>query len=54
MTMIYYMLTAASPVDSWHINKSDIVHSHILGGSLHYFMIYPDGSLQSTVVGKNL
>ena len=33
MTAIYYLLTGDSPVDRWHINKSDIFHSHIRGGA---------------------
>lgn len=54
MTAIYYLLTGDSPVDRWHINKSDIFHSHIRGGSLHYYVIHPDGHLQHSVLGQRI
>ncbi|AQA20107.1 cupin [Halioglobus japonicus] len=54
MTSIYYLLTAESPVGHWHLNRSDIVHYYHLGAPLHYYMIHPDGRLETAVLGPDL
>lgn len=45
MSVIYYMLTSDSPVNHWHLNKSDIMHFHLQGASIKVFLICPDGRL---------
>lgn len=54
MSSIYYLLTADSPVGHWHLNRSDIVHFYHLGSPVHYSMIYPDGSLETAILGPDL
>ena len=54
LTSIYYLLTAASPVGRWHLNRSDIVHYFHLGAALDYYLIHPDGSLQTARLGPDL
>lgn len=54
MTSIFYLLTADSPVGHWHLNRSDIIHYYHLGAPLHYYMIQPDGALQTAILGPDL
>jgi predicted cupin superfamily sugar epimerase len=54
MTSIYYMLTSESPVDHWHLNRSDILHFFHLGDPLRYFLIHPDGTLEQVVLGPDV
>ena len=54
MTSIFYLLTADSPVGQWHLNRSDIVHYFHLGSPLHYYLIHPDGRLETAVLGPDL
>lgn len=54
MTSIYYLLSADSPIGRWHLNRSDIVHYFHLGAALDYYLIHPDGSLQTARLGPNL
>ena len=54
MTSIFYLLTADSPVGQWHQNRSDIVHYFHLGSPLHYYLIHPDGRLETAVLGPDL
>ena len=42
MTMIYFVITKASPLAHWVMNKSDLITTHIKGGKLRYFFIQPD------------
>jgi len=51
VTAILYLLCDDSPVDHWHVNRSDILHFHHLGGAIQYTLIWPDGQLQETVLG---
>lgn len=53
MTSIYYLLTAAGPVGHFHRNRSDIVHYFHLGDPIEYFLIHPDGRLDSFVMGPD-
>jgi uncharacterized protein len=54
LTSIYYLLTLESPIGHWHLNRSDIIHYYHLGSPVHYYMIHPDGSLETAVVGPDL
>lgn len=54
LTSIYYLLTADSPTGHWHLNHSDILHYFHLGSPLTYYMIHPDGFLETAVLGPDL
>ncbi len=54
MTSIYYMLTADSAIDHWHLNKSDIVQYYHLGGPVTYYLIDGTGTLSTKVLGPDL
>jgi len=54
MTSIFYLLTADSPVGHWHLNRSDIIHYFHLGAPVHYYLILPDGTLETAVLGPDL
>lgn len=55
MTSIYYMLTEDSPIGHFHRNSSDIVHyHHIMGLSLKYHILDPEGEVSSIVLGPNI
>jgi predicted cupin superfamily sugar epimerase len=53
MTSIYYLLTAESRIGHWHRNKSDILHFFHLGEPITYYLIHPDGSLETVVMGPD-
>jgi len=54
MTSIYYLLTTESPIGQFHLNRSDIVHYYHLGDAIEYSLIYPDGELETVVMGSNV
>lgn len=54
LTSIYYLLTEDSPTGQWHMNRSDIIHFWHLGAPVHYFMIHPDGRLETAVLGPDI
>lgn len=54
MTSIFYLLTAKSPVGHFHLNKSDIQHYFQMGDAISYYLIYPDGRLETRVMGTDL
>lgn len=54
MTSIYYLLTANASVGHFHRNKSDIVHYFHMGDAVSYYLIHPDGSLQTLTMGVDL
>lgn len=54
LTSIYYLLSADSPIGHWHLNHSDILHYYHLGQPLTYYMIHPNGALETTVLGPDL
>lgn len=54
LTSIYYLLTDDAPIGHWHCNASDILHYFHLGQPLEYFMIHPDGQLETAVLGPEL
>ena len=53
MTSIYYLLSADSPVGHFHMNQSDIMHYFHTGDPITYYMLKPDGSLQTTILGPD-
>ena len=53
MTSIYYLLTADSRVGHWHKNRSDILHFFHLGAPITYYLIHPDGQLETVVLGPD-
>ncbi|TXS90148.1 cupin domain-containing protein [Parahaliea aestuarii] len=54
LSSIHYLLTADSAIGHWHLNRSDIVHYWHLGAPVHYYMIHPDGRLETAVLGPDL
>ena len=54
MTSIFYLLTSDSPIGHWHLNQSDILHYYHLGDPVHYYMLHPDGRLETAVLGPDL
>jgi predicted cupin superfamily sugar epimerase len=54
LTSIHYLLTADSPVGHWHLNRSDIVHYFHLGAPITYYLIHPDGRLETVVMGSDV
>ncbi|MDY6785880.1 MAG: cupin domain-containing protein [Cyanobacteriota bacterium] len=54
MTSIYYLLTDDSPIDYFHVNQSDILHYFHSGSPITYFLIDPQGNLQTYKLGLNL
>ena len=53
MTSIFYLLTSGGPVGHFHMNRSDIVHYFHLGDPIDYFLIHPDGRLETLTMGPN-
>ena len=53
MTSIYYLLTGTSRVGHWHLNRSDILHFYHLGAPITYYLIHPDGRLETVVMGPD-
>lgn len=53
LTSIYYLLTNKSPIGHWHKNQSDILHFFHLGEPITYYLIHPDGSLETVVMGSD-
>ena len=54
MTSIFYMLTDQSPVGHFHLNQSDILHYYHRGDPVRYYLIHPDGHLETIVLGQNI
>ena len=54
MTSIYYLLTDDSPIDYFHLNKSDIMHYFHCGSPVTYFLIPPNGTLQQCQLGLDI
>lgn len=52
LTSIYYLLTAQSPIGHFHMNQSDIVHYFHMGDPITYYLIHPDGTLETVVMGS--
>jgi predicted cupin superfamily sugar epimerase len=53
LTSIHYLLTGESPVGHWHLNRSDIIHFFHLGAPITYYLIHPDGRLETVVLGPD-
>ena len=54
LTSIYYLLTADSPIGHFHLNRSDIMHYFHAGDPITYYLIYPDGQLETVVMGPDV
>ena len=54
MTSIYYLLTEDFPVGHFHMNQSDIVHYYHLGDAIEYSLIFPDGTLETVMMGSDV
>lgn len=54
MTSIYYLLTADSPIGHFHLNQSDIMHYFHAGDPITYYLIYPNGNLETVVLGPDV
>ncbi|MFK7829497.1 MAG: cupin domain-containing protein [Congregibacter sp.] len=53
MTSIFYLLTREGPVGHFHLNRSDIVHYFNLGDPIDYFLMHPDGRLETVTMGPD-
>ena len=53
LTAIYYLLTRESPIGHWNLNRSDILHFFHRGAPITYYLIHPDGSLETVVMGSD-
>lgn len=53
MTSIYYLLTAQSPIGHFHLNKSDIMHYFHTGDPITYYLLSPDGTLNTVILGPD-
>lgn len=54
LTSIYYLLTIESPVGHFHMNQSDIMHYFHKGDPITYYLIYPDGRLETRILGEDV
>jgi len=54
LSSIYYLLTSDQPVGHWHLNRSDIAHYFHLGDPIRYYLLHPDGRLETVVMGTDL
>ncbi|HKK23070.1 MAG TPA: cupin domain-containing protein [Pseudohaliea sp.] len=54
MTSIFYLLTRNAPTGHFHRNRSDIVHYFQLGDPITYYLLHPDGRLETVVMGQDL
>ena len=53
MTSIYYLLTEGGPIGHFHRNRADIVHYFHLGDPVSYYLIHPDGRLDTVTMGPD-
>ena len=51
MTTIHYLLGGDAKVTLMHCNRSDIVHFHEAGCPFRYVLLYPDGTLETVLLG---
>ena len=54
MSSIYYLLTNEAPIGYFHQNKSDIIHFFHSGAPIKYFMVNPEGKLNTKILGPDL
>lgn len=54
LSSIYYLLTDDSPIGYLHKNKSDIIHYFHSGSAITYFIIHPNGQLETKILGNDL
>ncbi len=53
LTSIFYLLTEDARIGHWHKNQSDILHFFHLGEPITYYLIHPDGTLETVVLGPD-
>lgn len=53
MTSIYYLLSNESPIGHFHMNQSDIMHYFHTGDPITYYMLLPNGHLETVVLGPD-
>ncbi|MFT2090805.1 cupin domain-containing protein [Paraglaciecola sp. 2405UD69-4] len=53
MTSIFYLLSAESPIGHFHKNQSDIMHYFHTGDPITYYLLHPDGRLETHVMGPD-
>ncbi len=54
LTSIFYLLTREAPTGHFHRNRSDIVHYFQLGDPITYYLLHPDGRLETVVMGQDV
>lgn len=54
LSSIFYLLTDDSPVGYLHKNQSDIVHYFHKGSAITYYILCPQGKLETIVLGPDL
>ena len=54
LNTIYYLLTAQSPINFLHKNRSMIAHYFHLGSPLEYLILHPGGRLETQILGPDL
>ncbi|MDA3868797.1 MAG: cupin domain-containing protein [Gammaproteobacteria bacterium] len=54
LSSIYYLLSDDSPVGFLHKNRSDIIHYFHGGGAIRYWIIHPEGRLETATLGSDL
>jgi hypothetical protein len=54
MSSIFYLLTDDQPIGYFHLNKSDVMHYFHLGSPIQYFIINPDGQLETYTLGPDI
>lgn len=50
---IYYLLTAAAPLNYLHWLASDDTHVLLEGGPVDYFVFHPDGRVEQVTLGRD-
>ncbi|MEP1382649.1 MAG: cupin domain-containing protein [Paraglaciecola sp.] len=53
MTSIFYLLSAESPIGHFHMNQSDIMHYFHAGDPITYYLLHPDGTLETVIMGPD-
>lgn len=54
LTSINYLLTSEAPISAFCKNESTIIHFYHMGDPTKYFVIHPDGHLETCTIGPDL
>lgn len=54
LTSIYYLLSDDSRIGYLHKNQSDIIHYFHSGSAIRYWIIHPEGRLETAILGNDL